>query len=399
MGTTIEAPTGAAQAMVLNMGPQHPSTHGVLRVALELDGENVVRAEPDIGYLHTAIEKTCEAKTYSQAITLTDRMDYLCPLSNNLGYCLAVEKLLGLEIPKRAQYVRVLLTELTRIASHLVWLGTHAIDLGAMSVFLYCFREREEILKIFEMVAGQRMMTSYFRIGGLALEPPAGWLERVTAFVESFLGHLEEYENLLTENRIWKMRTIGVGVISPEDAVAWGVSGPSLRAAGIGYDVRKYFPYTSYEEFEFDVPTRTESDCYARYLVRLEEMRQSLRIVKQAMAKVPAEGPIRAEAPGIIPPQREKMKTEMEALIYHFKIFTEGFSPPPGQVYQRIESPRGELGCYVVSDGSPKPFRVKFRTPSFVNLQALPLLCLGRLVADVVACIGTLDIVLGEIDR
>jgi len=399
MPRTIETPAGPAEAMVLNMGPQHPSTHGVLRVALELDGETVIRAQPDIGYLHTGIEKSCEAKTYSQAITLTDRMDYLCPLSNNLCYCLAVEKLLGLEVPKRAQYVRVLLTELTRIASHLVWLGTHAIDLGAMSVFLYCFREREEILKIFEMVAGQRMMTSYFRFGGLALEPPAGWLERVAAFVESFPGHLAEYESLLTENRIWKMRTVGVGVISPEDAVAWGVSGPALRAAGVAYDVRKFFPYSSYDEFEFKVPTQKESDCYARYLVRLEEMRQSLGIVKQAMGKVPAEGPIRTDAPGIVPPPREKMKTEMEALIYHFKIFTEGFSPPPGQVYQRIESPRGEMCCYLVSDGSPKPFRVKFRAPSFVNLQALPLLCEGRLIADVVACIGTLDIVLGEIDR
>jgi NADH-quinone oxidoreductase subunit D len=399
MPTTVETAAGAGEAMVLNMGPQHPSTHGVLRVALELDGENVVSARPDIGYLHTGIEKSCEAKTYSQAITLTDRMDYLCPLSNNLAYCLAVEKLLGLEVPKRAQYVRVLLTELTRIASHLVWLGTHAIDLGAMSVFLYCFREREEIMKIFEMVAGQRMMTSYFRIGGLALEPPVGWLERVTRFVEAFPGHLAEYEALLTENRIWRIRTVGVGVISPADAIAWGVSGPTLRASGVAYDVRKFFPYSSYDEFEFVVPTRTESDCYARYLVRLEEMRQSLSIVKQAMAKVPAEGPIRTDAPGIVAPQREKMKTEMEALIYHFKIFTEGFSPPPGQVYQRIESPRGEMCCYVVSDGSPKPFRVKFRAPSFVNLQALPLLCSGRLVADVVACIGTLDIVLGEIDR
>jgi len=399
MPTTVETAAGAAEAMVLNMGPQHPSTHGVLRVALELDGENVVSAKPDIGYLHTGIEKSCEAKTYAQAITLTDRMDYLCPLSNNLAYCLAVEKLLGLEVPKRAQYVRVLLTELTRIASHLVWLGTHAIDLGAMSVFLYCFREREEILKIFEMVAGQRMMTSYFRIGGLALEPPTGWLERVAAFVETFPGHLGEYEALLTENRIWRIRTVGVGVISPEDAIAWGVSGPVLRAAGVPYDVRKFFPYSSYDEFDFKVATRTESDCYARYLVRLEEMRQSLSIVKQAMAKMPAEGPVRTEAPGIVPPEREKMKTEMEALIYHFKIFTEGFSPPPGQVYQRIESPRGEMCCYVASDGSPKPFRVKFRAPSFVNLQALPLLCVGRLMADVVACIGTLDIVLGEIDR
>jgi NADH-quinone oxidoreductase subunit D len=385
--------------MVLNMGPQHPSTHGVLRVILELDGETVVAARPDIGYLHTGIEKTCEAKTYSQAITLTDRIDYLAPLSNNLGYCLAVEKLLNLEVPKRAQYIRVLLTELTRIASHLVWLGTHAIDLGAMSVFLYCFREREEIMKIFEMVSGQRMMTSYFRIGGLALEPPAGWVDRVARFLEAFPSHIAEYEDLLTHNRIWHIRTKGVGHLTPEDAIAMGVSGPTLRAAGVSYDVRKFFPYSSYDEFEFDVPTRTESDCYARYLVRVAEMRESLKIVRQATGKVPAEGPIRAEAPGIIPPQREKMKTEMEALIYHFKIFTEGFSPPPGEVYQRIESPRGELGCYVASDGSPKPMRVKFRTPSFVNLQALPMLVSGRLVADVVACIGTLDIVLGEIDR
>ncbi len=399
MPSTVLTPTGAAESMVLNMGPQHPSTHGVLRVVLELNGETVVKARPDIGYLHTGIEKSCEAKTYTQAITLTDRLDYLAPLSNNLCYCLAVEKLLGLQAPKRAQYVRVLLTELTRIASHLVWLGTHAIDLGAMSVFLYCFREREEIMKIFEMVSGQRMMTSYFRIGGLALEPPTGWLDRVARFVEVFPGRINEYEDLLTENRIWQGRTKGVGYLSPEDAVAWGVSGPSLRAAGIAYDVRRYFPYSSYEEFEFDVPVRTESDCYARYLLRVAEMRESLKIVKQAMAKVPAEGPIRAEAPGIVPPQREKMKTEMEALIYHFKIFTEGFSPPPGEVYQRIESPRGELGFYVASDGSPKPYRVKVRAPSFVNLQALPLLCEGRVMADAVACIGTLDIVLGEIDR
>jgi NADH-quinone oxidoreductase subunit D len=399
MPSTVLTPTGSAESMVLNMGPQHPSTHGVLRVVLELNGETVVKARPDIGYLHTGIEKTCEAKTYTQAITLTDRLDYLAPLSNNLCYCLAVEKLLGLQAPKRAQYVRVLLTELTRIASHLVWLGTHAIDLGAMSVFLYCFREREEIMKIFEMVSGQRMMTSYFRIGGLALEPPTGWLDRVARFVEIFPERINEYEDLLTENRIWQGRTKGVGYLSPEDAVAWGVSGPPLRAAGIAYDVRKFFPYSSYEEFEFDVPVRTESDCYARYLLRVAEMRESLKIVKQAMAKVPAEGPIRAEAPGIVPPQREKMKTEMEALIYHFKIFTEGFSPPPGEVYQRIESPRGELGFYVASDGSPKPYRVKVRAPSFANLQALPLLCEGRVMADTVACIGTLDIVLGEIDR
>jgi len=399
MGTTVNTVTGQAQTMVLNMGPQHPATHGVLRVVLELDGETVIKALPDIGYLHTGIEKSCEAKTYTQVITLTDRLDYLAPLSNNLCYCLAVEKLLGLEVPKRAQYVRVLLTELTRIGSHLVWLGTHAIDLGAMSVFLYCFREREEILKILEFVSGQRMMTSYFRIGGLALEPPTGWLERVQKFVDMMPARIQEYEDLLTGNRIWHARTKGVGTISAADCMAMGVTGPTLRSAGVAYDVRKMFPYSSYDEFEFDVPTRTEADCYARYLLRVEEMRQSLRIIRQAMPKIPAEGPIRTEAPGIVPPEREKMKTEMEALIYHFKIFTEGFAPPPGEVYQTIESPRGELGFYVASDGSPKPMRVKVRAPSFINLQALPKLVEGRLIADVVACIGTIDIVLGEVDR
>ncbi len=385
--------------MVLNMGPQHPSTHGVLRILLELDGETVVRATPDVGYLHTGIEKNCEAKTYSQAITLTDRIDYLAPLSNNLCYCLAVEKLLGLEIPKRAQYFRVLLTELTRIASHLVWLGTHAIDLGAMSVFLYCFREREEILKIFEMFSGQRTMTSYFRIGGLALEPPAGWQAAVERVVNLLPSRMQEYEDLLTQNRIWISRTKDVGYIKPEDLIAMSVTGPMLRAAGVRYDIRKVFPYSSYDEFDFQVPTRTESDCYARYLVRVAEMRESLKIVEQALAKIPSEGPIRADAPGVVPPSREKMKTEMEALIYHFKIFTEGFAPPPGEAYQTIESPRGELGFYVASDGSPRPLRVHVRAPSFVNLPALSKLVEGRLIADVIACIGTIDIVLGEVDR
>ncbi len=399
MSTTVHTVTGAAKTMVLNMGPQHPSTHGVLRVVLELDGETVVRARPEIGYLHTGIEKSCEAKTYTQTITLTDRLDYLAPLSNNLCYCLAVEKLLGLEVPKRAQYIRVLLTELTRIGSHLVWLGTHAIDLGAMSVFLYCFREREEILKILEMVSGQRMMTSYFRIGGLALEPPPGWLDAIERFLSIFPSRVQEYEDLLTRNRIWLARTQGIGVLAAHDAIAMGVSGPSLRGSGVAYDVRKLFPYSSYEEFDFEVPTRAEGDCYARYLVRVAEMGESLKIIRQAMGKIPDEGPIRAEAPGIVPPDREKMKTEMEALIYHFKIFTEGFSPPPGEVYQTVESPRGELGFYVASDGSAKPWRVKVRAPSFVNLQALPKLVEGRLIADVVACIGTIDIVLGEVDR
>ena len=397
--TTVETATGPAKTMVLNMGPQHPSTHGVLRIALELDGETVVKADPDIGYLHTGIEKSCEHKTYSQAITLTDRMDYLNPLGNNLVYCLAVEKLLGLEIPKRAQYIRVMMVELQRISSHLVWLGTHAIDMGAMSVFLYCFREREEILKIFERFAGQRMMTSYIRIGGVAVEPPAGWREMIGKFLKMMPSRVDEYEALLTENRIWQGRLQGVGKIALEDAIAYSMSGPTLRAAGLAHDNRKVFPYSSYEEFQFDVPTRTDSDCYGRYMLRVAEIRESLKIVKQAMDKITDSGPIKTEAPGIVPPEREKMKTEMEALIYHFKIFTEGFSPPPGDAYVAIESPRGELGCYVASDGSPKPLRCHFRTPSFVNLQALPKLIEGQLIADVIACIGTIDIVLGDVDR
>ncbi|HEY6444171.1 MAG TPA: NADH dehydrogenase (quinone) subunit D [Candidatus Acidoferrales bacterium] len=397
--TTIETPVGPAQPMVLNMGPQHPSTHGVLRVILELDGEIVLKADPIIGYLHTGIEKSCEDKTYSQCITLTDRIDYLAPLSNNLGFCLAAEKLIGIEVPKRAQYIRVLLTELTRITSHLVWLGTHAIDLGAMSVFLYSFREREEIMKIYECVSGQRMMTSYFRIGGLALEPPPGWLDRVQRVVDSLPGHIDEYEDLLTRNRIWLGRTKGVGYLSAQDAIAMGVSGPLLRASGVAYDVRKAFPYSSYDEFDFNIQTQTAGDSYARYQVRVAEIRESIKIVRQAMEKIPSDGPFRAEAPGIIPPSREEMKTSIEGLIYHFKIFTEGFAPPPGEVYQAIESPRGELGVFMVSDGSAKPYRVKFRAPSFVNLQALPNLCEGRLLADVVTCIGTTDIVLGEVDR
>jgi NADH-quinone oxidoreductase subunit D len=397
--TTVETPIGTAKTMVLNMGPQHPSTHGVLRIALELDGETVVKAVPDLGYLHTGIEKSCEDKTYSQAITLTDRMDYLNPLGNNLVYCLAVEKLLGLEVPKRAQYVRVMLVELQRISSHLVWLGTHAIDLGAMSVFLYCFREREEILKIFELFAGQRMMTSYFRIGGLALEPPAGWRAAIDKFLKMMPSRVDDYETLLTKNRIWMGRTQGIGYISTEDAVALSMTGPTLRASGLAYDNRKLFPYSSYEEFEFDVPTRTDSDCFGRYMVRVAEMRESLKIVRQAFDKIADQGPIRSEAPGIVPPAREKMKTEMEALIYHFKIFTEGFAPPPGEAFVAVESPRGELGCFVASDGSAKPLRVHFRSPSFINLQALPKLTEGQLISDVVACIGTIDIVLGEVDR
>ena len=398
MPVTLERAPGQEERVILSMGPQHPSTHGVLRLVLELEGERVVRALYDIGYLHTGFEKSFEHLTYSQDITLTDRMDYLAPLSNNLGFCLAVEKLLDLEIPPRAQWIRVLLTELTRIQSHLVWLGTHAIDLGAMSVFLYCFREREDILHIFEMVSGQRMMTSYFRIGGLALEPPLGWLKRVEKFIKKFPDRLEQYEGLLKENPIWLRRTQGVGTISAEDAVAFGVSGPSLRGSGVKWDVRKREPYSSYEKFNFEIPTRPEGDVYARYRVRVAEMRESLKIVEQAMAGLP-EGRVKANAPHIVMPERESMKTSIEALIYHFKIVTEGFHPPVGEVYQSIESPRGELGFYVVSDGSPRPFRCHVRAPSFANLQALPKMIEGRLIADVVACIGSIDVVLGEIDR
>jgi NADH-quinone oxidoreductase subunit D len=386
------------RSMTLNMGPQHPSTHGVLRLELELDGETILQCRPDIGYLHTGIEKEFEVKNYQQGVTLTDRIDYLAPLSNNLCYCLAVEKLLGLEIPPLAQWTRVMLTELTRLNSHLVWLGTHAIDIGAMSVFLYCFREREDILRIFEMYSGQRMMTSYIRIGGLALEPPRGWQQRVRAFIDAFPAKVDEYEELLTNNHIWTGRTRGVGYISMEDMLDLGVTGPMLRAAGLKWDIRKSRPYSSYEQFDFEIPTRTEGDVYARYLIRIEEMRQSARIVKQALEGMP-QGRWTADAPHVVLPDREKMKTQMEALIYHFKIVTEGFRVPAGEVYQAIESPRGEVGYYVVGDGTAHPYRVHVRGPSFGNLQAIPRMVEGTLIADVIAAIGSMDFVLGDSDR
>jgi NADH-quinone oxidoreductase subunit D len=398
MPITLEKIPGQDEKVILSMGPQHPATHGVLRLILELEGETVVRALYDIGYLHTGFEKSFEKLTYHQDITLTDRMDYLAPLSNNLGFCLAVEKLIGLEIPARAQWIRVLLTELTRIQSHLVWLGSHAIDLGAMSMFLYCFREREEILRIFEMVSGQRMMTSFFRVGGLALEPPPGWLKQVEKVVKELPVRIEEYETLLTKNPIWLRRTVGIGRISAQDAIALSLSGPSLRASGVKWDIRKAEPYSGYEKFDFQVPTRTDGDVYARYLVRMEEMRQSLKIVRQAMEGLP-EGPVQAKAPHFVLPDREEMKTSIEALIYHFKIVTEGFRPPVGEVYQTIESPRGELGFYMVSDGSPRPLRCHVRAPSFANMQTLPRIVEGHMIADVVAAIASLDPILGEVDR
>ena len=384
--------------MILNMGPQHPSTHGVLRVLLEIDGETVVRMMPDIGFLHTGIEKTCEAKFYQQVVPLTDRIDYLCPMTNNLCYVLAVEKLLGLEIPPRAQWLRVMMNELTRINSHLVWLGTHAMDIGAMTVFLYCFREREDILRLFEAISGQRMMTSYFRIGGVALDPPLGFFDRLRKFADLFPSRVDQYEGLLTGNPIWKMRTKGVAKISAEDAIALGASGPTLRGSGVDIDLRRDAPYTGYENFKFKVPLGKEGDVFDRYMCRVRELRESIGIVKQALDGIP-EGPFKANAPKVVLPDREKMKTQMEALIYHFKIITEGFDVPEGEVYQAVESPRGEMGYYVVSDGGPKPYRVHMRSACLANMQTLPTMCEGRLIADVVAAIGSIDIVLGEIDR
>jgi NADH-quinone oxidoreductase subunit D len=386
------------QTMIINMGPQHPSTHGVLRLVIEVDGETIVGLAPDIGYLHTGIEKTCEAKFYQQVVPLTDRIDYLCPMTNNLAYCLAVEKLLGLEIPERAQYLRVLFNELTRIQSHLVWLGTHAMDIGALTVFLYCFREREQLLRIFEAVAGQRMMTSYVRVGGLSLEPPRDLYDKIRTFLKDFPAHIDEYEGLLQTNPIWMNRLKGVGYLSPEDAIALGVTGPPLRASGVDFDVRRDMPYSGYEKFQFNVPTSTIGDVWARYIVRMQEFRESVKICLQALDGLP-EGSIVADAPKIILPNREQMKTQMESLIHHFKIVTEGFGVPAGEATSSVEAPHGMMNYYVVSDGTAKPYRVHMRNPGFATLQALETMCKGRLLADVVAVIGSIDIVLGEIDR
>ena len=392
------ATPASPRRMTLNMGPQHPSTHGVLRIMLEMEGETIRKAEPDIGFLHTGIEKQCEALNYLKTVTLTDRVDYLANLSNNLCYALAVEKLLQIEIPARAQWTRVMLTELQRLSSHLVWLGTHAIDIGAMSVFFYCFREREDILRIFEKFSGQRMMTSYIRPGGLSLEPPRDWREAVGKFIRAFPSKVDEYEDLLDSNPIWLRRTKGVGYISLEDMLDLGVTGPMIRGAGLAWDLRKTEPYSSYDKFDFQVATRTDNDVYSRYRVRMEEMRQSAKIVTQALEGMP-EGPWKATDEHVVLPQREKMKTEMEALIYHFKIVTEGYRVPEGEVYQAIESPRGEIGYYIVSDGTSKPYRVHMRTPSFGNLQALGPMVEGNLIADTIAALGSMDFVLGDVDR
>ena len=388
----------ADQTMIINMGPQHPSTHGVLRLVLEIDGETVVSLAPDIGYLHTGIEKTCEAKFYQQVVPLTDRIDYLSPMTNNTAYALAVEKLLQLEIPEKAQWLRVLFNELMRLNSHLVWLGTHAMDIGALTVFLYCFREREQLLRIFEAVSGQRMMTSYIRIGGVSMEPPIGLFEDIRAFLLDFPSKIDQYESLLQNNPIWINRLKGVGYISPENAIALGVTGPPLRAAGIDFDLRRDMPYSSYEKFQFNVPISTVSDVWARYEIRMQEMRESVKICLQALDGMP-EGRFVADAPKIILPDREQMKTQMESLIHHFKIVTEGFAVPAGEATSSVEAAHGMMNYYVVSDGTSKPYRVHMRNADYANLQALETMCKGRLLADVVAVIGSIDIVLGAIDR
>lgn len=384
--------------MTINMGPQHPSTHGVLRLLLELDGEMITKAVPHIGFLHRGVEKLAEYKTYHQCIPLTDRLDYVAPFSNNLAYVLAVEKLLGIEAPERAQHIRVLICELTRISSHLLWLATHALDIGAMTVFFYCFRERETIYDIFEMVSGARMNLSYIRVGGVSRDLPGGFLEKTRRFVTEFPSRIDEYETLLTENPIWKKRTVGVGIISAEDAIDYGLSGPSLRGSGVNWDIRKAEPYSGYNKYHFAVPLGKNGDVYDRYSVRIEEMRQSNSIVHQALNILP-KGDIIARIPNITLPPKEDVETNMESMIQHFKIIIEGIKPPKGEVYFSIEAPKGELGFYIVSDGSNHPYRLKIRPPSFVNLEALPKMVEGRLLPDVVATIGSLDIVLGEIDR
>ena len=388
----------SGETMLLNMGPQHPSTHGVLRLLLELDGETVVNCIPDIGFLHTGVEKNMEAKTYQKAEVMSDRLDYMNTVGNNLAYSMAVEKLVDLDVPARAQAIRVILAELTRYQSHLVWLGTAALDLAAMSMFLYCFREREYILDVMELCSGQRMMTTYIRPGGLWRDVPVEFEAAVRNILKTFPKRIDQYEALLVRNPLMLDRTLGIGKLTGEECLNFGVTGPMLRASGVKWDLRKARPYSGYEQYDFEVPTRSEGDVYARFLVRLEEMRQSLKIVRQALEKLPL-GPVRSNNYKFVPPPRSEIGVSMEALIHHFKLWTEGFNAPKGSVYNAVESPRGELGVYLESDGGPKPYRIHWRTPSFDNLQSIPLMAKGVLVADLVAIIGSIDIVLGDVDR
>ncbi len=386
------------ETMLLNMGPQHPSTHGVLRLLLELDGETIVNCIPEIGYLHTGIEKNMEAKTYVKAEVMCDRLDYMNPLGNNLAYCMAVEKLVELDVPVRAQAVRVILVELQRIASHLVWLGAFGLDLAAMSVFLYCFREREVILDIFELVSGQRMMTTYIRPGGIWRDVPVEFEAAVRNFLKIFPKRVDEYEALLSKNPLLLDRVVKIGTLSKEDALSYGVTGPMLRASGVEWDLRKARPYMGYEQYDFQVPTRSEGDTFSRYIVRIEEMRESLKIIEQALNKIPM-GPVHSDNRKFVPPPRSEIGTSMEALIHHFKLWTEGFPAPKASVYSAVESPRGELGVYLEGDGGPKPYRVHWRTPSFSNLSVISVITKGHLVADLIAILASVDIVLGDIDR
>lgn len=387
-----------AEVVTVNMGPQHPSTHGVLRLIVDLDGETIVNVVPDVGYLHRGTEKLAENRTYHQFIPLTDRLDYLSPLSNNLAYCLAVEKFFEVKIPPRGNYMRVILVELARIASHLVWLATHALDIGAMTVFLYAFRERERVLDMFECVTGQRMTSSWLRIGGMRDDAPAEFFVMAKKFVDEFPGYVDTYEGLLTNNRIWKMRTIGIGMLTADDAQDFGTSGPLMRGSGIDFDLRRDQPYCNYEDFEFEVPTQPEGDTYARYKVRMKELRESNKIVAQALEKLP-EGPVMTDDPRVSMPSHEDVYERMESLIRRFYLISKGFRPPKGETYQGIEAPKGELGFYIVSEGDTKPYRLKIRAPSYVNLGALNHMAKGHMLADLVAVIGTNDVVLGEIDR
>jgi NADH-quinone oxidoreductase subunit D len=396
MATTTEL---RQETMTVNMGPQHPSTHGVLRLVLELSGEIVVNADTTIGFLHTGIEKTAEQKKWQQVIPLVERMDYLGPQSSSLAFCLAVEKLLGIEMPERVRNIRVLIAELQRISSHLVWLGTHGLEIGAVSVMMYCFREREQLLNINEMLAGFRMFPSYIRIGGLREDLPTGFHEAVKAFLDAFPAKLREYEDLLTQNQIWLKRTRTVGVIPKDVAIAYGLVGPMARAAGVPYDVRKAFPYLGYETYDFEVPVGTAGDVYDRYLVRVEEMRQSTRIAQQALARISPRGVYDIQDYRIVPPPKDKVYTEMEGLIQHFLIYSQGFTVPAGEAYVPVEGPRGEHGFSIVSDGTNRPHRIKLRSPSFYACQALPLAITGGMIADVIAVIGSTDVVMGDVDR
>ena len=392
-------PAIRTETMTVNMGPQHPSTHGVLRLVLELDGETVLSAAPTIGYLHTGIEKTIEQKKWQQAIPLVERMDYLSAQSNSMAFCLSVERLLGLEVPERVRAIRVLLAELQRINSHLVWLGTHGMEVGAVSVMLYCFRERELLLNINELLAGFRMFPSYMRIGGLREDLPRGFHDAVRAFLDRFPPKLDEYEDLLTQNEIYRQRTQGVGAISREDAIGYALLGPIGRASGVDYDVRKVFPYLGYETYEFAVPTRTEGDVYARYQVRVAEMRESVKICRQALERITPTGAFAVDDTRVTPPPKDRVYTEMEALIQHFLIYSQGFTVPAGEAYVPVEGPRGEHGFYVVSDGTNRPWRVKSRAPSLLACQALERMIVGGLIADVIAVIGSIDVVMGDVDR